>query len=206
MSTLLRREVVSEASKVDGSDRVRAFVLSTPTVDRYDSTIALNGWRLEQFQRNPVALAFHNDRQPAIGRWRNVGVRDGALRGELEFFEASINPMSEQLMRMVDLGVLGVSVGFAPVSWAYNEGRGWYAIDYLEQELLEASVVNVGGNADALLEGRSLVQRPGVDLRHVFPPAALDERGALRQRDQLTFDSVRAAVRAAFAVPPHQES
>lgn len=199
MSSLLRREVAAEAKKVEGKDRVRSFVLSTPNPDRYSSTLALDGWDLSNFERNPIALAFHNHYAPPIGRWANVAVRDGALRGELEFFPAEVNPESERLLRMVDMGVMAVSVGFDPKEWSYNEERpsaGWYpAIDYKRQELLECSVVNVPGNAEAMLEGRSFG-----DARFILPHEALERRRAPAppQVETFTAEDLRAVLRSAL--------
>jgi len=58
------------------------YILSDASVDRYGDIVDSNGWVLENFTKNPIALFNHNSDFP-IGRWKNLGVRNGALRGHL---------------------------------------------------------------------------------------------------------------------------
>lgn len=53
-----------------------------------------------------------------------------------------------------------VSVGFVPKKWTRNEERAGYAVDFVEQELLEYSAVPVPANPEALLEAKSA----GIDV------------------------------------------
>jgi phage head maturation protease len=116
---------------------------------------------------------------------------------------------AEQALRWVDRGVLGVSVGFNPLEYVYNEEREsddpWQnlfypPLDYVRSELLEVSIVVIPANADALAEGRErreLVQRAAPHLLErlrvrgvtVPPPAPVGE---------LTKDDVAQLVRAAI--------
>ena len=50
------------------------FVMSDGSVDRMGDIIDLDGWRLDNFRKNPVALFGHNASFP-IGKWHDVGVR-----------------------------------------------------------------------------------------------------------------------------------
>jgi hypothetical protein len=64
------------------------FVLSDATVDRMGDTIALNGWKLDEFRKNPVALWAHDSSSPPIGRVLDVKVEGGKLVGDVEFADA----------------------------------------------------------------------------------------------------------------------
>src|SRR4051812_16619520 len=53
------------------------FIISTATPDRYGDTIAVNGWRLENFRKNPVVLWLHNNQQPPVAKASNVRAEGG---------------------------------------------------------------------------------------------------------------------------------
>lgn len=45
-------------------DRSVDFVISTGALDRYNSTIAVDGWQTENFDKNPVVLWAHDELDP----------------------------------------------------------------------------------------------------------------------------------------------
>jgi hypothetical protein len=59
------------------------FILSDSSVDRMGDVIDQDGWDLANFKRNPIALFNHN-KDAIAGRWQNLRVENGALRGHLE--------------------------------------------------------------------------------------------------------------------------
>ena len=63
------------------------FVMSDGSVDRMGDVIEPDGWRLDNFHSNPIALFSHDPLLP-IGKWHDVGVRDGQLTGRLELMPA----------------------------------------------------------------------------------------------------------------------
>src|SRR4029077_20996443 len=87
------------------------FVMSDGSVDRMGDVIEPDGWKLDNFRKNPVALFGHNPSFP-IGKWSEVVVRGKQLVGRL----ALIEPVSDRMRELhaaVDAGVLrAVSVGF----------------------------------------------------------------------------------------------
>lgn len=172
------------------ASRVRTFVASSEAVDSYNTTIKSDGWVLERFDRNPVVPLFHNYRQFPVGKGRAyVDAARKQLMVDIDFAPATdpvSGPLAEQTLLWVDSGVLGVSVGFNPLEYVYNEEREtgdsiqdfWNPpLDYTRQELLEISVAVIPANADALAEGRALVQRcaPHLEQRLLGrqPPPAL---------------------------------
>jgi HK97 family phage prohead protease len=135
------------------------MVLSTAAVDRMDDTIAVDGWKLDNYKKNPVVLWAHDQRSPSIGRMQNLRVADGKLLGDVVFASKEYE-FAATIERLVRGGFLNAgSVGFRPLKYAFNEergGDGWMPpCDFLEQELLEHSVVPVGANPEALVEGKS---------------------------------------------------
>jgi HK97 family phage prohead protease len=147
------------------------FVMSDGSVDRMGDVIEPDGWRLDNFRKNPVALFGHEPSFP-IGRWRDVGVRRGKLTGRLDLME----PVSERLREIhaaVNGGVLrAVSVGFHSEAAEPMKGGG---LRFTEAELVECSLVAVPANPNALAIAKALgISREGQSL--IF--------GAHPERDQ----------------------
>lgn len=146
--------------------RVRTFIASDESVDRYNTTIKASGWELGGFTRNPVILFGHEGRALPIGKGR-AWVEGNQLRLDVDFLPAELNPMADQALGILDAGLMGVSVGFRPLAWEYNEERetgDWLQdaffppLDYTRAELLEVSVVTIPANPNALPAGREAVE------------------------------------------------
>lgn len=148
----------------DGSRKIR-FCFSDGSVDRAGDTINPEGWDINGFMKNPVALWAHNASEPPIGRASRVLVEDSKLMGDIEFAGADVYPFAETIYQLTRGGFISaVSVGFLPIDWKWaddeKDDRGW-GIDFQRQELLEISVVPVPCNANALIEARA----KGIDTR-----------------------------------------
>jgi len=125
------------------------FIASTAAEDREGDTIAASGWELDNFKNNPVILWAHDSISLPIGRATSIVVRGGALRVEIEFTPADVNPDGARVAQLVDAGFLkAVSVGFIPLEWTPRPDGGF---DFEKAELLEVSVVAVPANPEALL-------------------------------------------------------
>jgi HK97 family phage prohead protease len=149
----------THAAPVEG----RAFILSDETPDRLGDIISTEGWDTSAFQKNPVALFNHNPNAP-IGRWRNVRVENKSLRGELEMAAEGISPRIDEIRKLVDAGILkAVSVGFRPSKMEPLDpsDKSFFAPQrYLQQELVECSLVSVPANPNALAVAKSLNVSP----------------------------------------------
>jgi HK97 family phage major capsid protein/HK97 family phage prohead protease len=135
------------------------FVMSDGSVDRMGDVIDPDGWRLDAFQRNPVALFGHDPSFP-IGRWHDVGVRRGQLTGRLELMEA-VSDRLREIHTALKAGVLrAVSVGFHSDSFEPLGKSG--GIRFTEAELVECSLVAVPANPNALAIAKALGISPEV--------------------------------------------
>ncbi len=138
------------------------FVISTDEVDRHGDIVSADGWRLDAFRRNPVVLWAHDYRFPVVGRvvelWSDTQAvpdgpagRVGRLLARVRF---AATPFAQQVAGLYRGGYQrGVSVGFRPLR--YEERRdgktgAFLGVKYLEQELLEVSLVPVPSNREAL--------------------------------------------------------
>lgn len=135
------------------------FVLSDETPDRMGDIVSVGGWKLSAFKKNPVALFAHDSRAP-IGRWKNVHVENDQLIGTLEFADEGTSERIDEIRALVEQNVLrAVSVGFMPIKSepVDEEDDSWFApLRFLEQELLEVSLVAVPANSNALRVVKSL--------------------------------------------------
>lgn len=141
--------------KAEGGEDSRqlTFTISTGAVDRDRDTLAVAGWDVQDYLKNPVLLWAHDSDELPIGRAVAVVKRGSALHATFEFAPADIHPFADQVFRLLKAGFLkAVSVGFMPLEWAYDEARGGF--NFLKQSLLEVSVVPVPSNPQALLEAK----------------------------------------------------
>jgi HK97 family phage prohead protease len=142
-----------ESAAPPPADDPLEFVMSDGSVDRMGDVIDPDGWRLDAFQRNPVALFGHDPGFP-IGRWHDVGVRKGQLTGRLELMDA-VSERLREIHTAVKAGVLrAVSVGFHSDSFEPLGKSG--GLRFTEAELVECSLVSVPANPNALAVARAL--------------------------------------------------
>ncbi len=154
----VRTQFLPEIKAADDEEsRQITFTVSTASIDRDRDTIAVDGWNLTNYRKNPVVLWAHDYRQPPIARTLEIEVVDDKLRAVTEFMGAELSKLADSIYRMVKGGwISATSVGFLPRKWVFAEDETRpYGIDFVEQELLEYSVVTVPSNSDALVEARS---------------------------------------------------
>src|SRR6185436_6180431 len=149
MDLIRKREVAAPPPAADP----REFVMSDGSIDRMGDVIEPDGWRLDRFQRNPIALFNHDPAFP-IGTWRDVGVRKGRLTGRLDLMEP-VSYRLKELHTAVDAGVLrAVSVGFHSDDFEPLTKSGGRR--FIAAELVECSLVSVPVNPNALAVAKSL--------------------------------------------------
>ncbi len=135
------------------------FILSDETPDRLGDVIMANGWDLTNFKKNPVALWAHRHDAPPIGRWKDLRVEKGLLRGHLEMAPAGTSARIDEIRKLIDAGILrAVSVGFRPLETKPRKSLdGMFAGEiYVRQELVETSLVSVPANPNSLAIAKSL--------------------------------------------------
>lgn len=128
------------------------FVASTPARDRMGDVIELAGWKLDRFQQNPVILADHrNEVEAIVGRGK---VWTDPTRGLMLEVVWADTERAKTARQLYEGGFArAVSVGFLPVKYdLIRDEKGLVVgIHFLEQELLEVSLVTVPANPDALM-------------------------------------------------------
>jgi HK97 family phage prohead protease len=156
------KQMTGPAEAIAASDRALRFTISTGDVDREQDRIALAGWDLANFTRNPVVLWGHDASRLPIGRAFDLRIEDARLKASVEFIPPDTpegGPFAEAVYRLASTGfIAATSVGFRPIKWDYtrDQGRGaddWFpGIDFEQQELVEFSIVTVPANPETLID------------------------------------------------------
>ena len=150
----------THAAKVLGMD----FVMSDETPDRMDDIIMSDGWDIENFKRNPIALFGHRSDFP-IGKWKNLRVEDKQLKGTLELAPAGTSERIDEIRKLIEADILrAVSVGFRPKESKPRPEKDSMGYFFVKQELVETSLVSVPANPNALAIAKGLVSPATIDL------------------------------------------
>lgn len=174
------------------------FIISDGSRDRHGTRINPNGWDLRAFSENPVALFSHGKDltlgNTPVGTWKNIRVKDDRLVGQFAPAAKGTSPVIDGICSLVEQGILrAVSAGFVVL----EEGKGKSEFDFTRQELLEASIVAVGSNKNAVAMARSL-NISDETISVVFGEQAIERRGELtatgKQADTTNADLTRSRV------------
>jgi HK97 family phage prohead protease len=152
------------------SQPVLDFIASDESLDRYNETISAAGWKLGNYQRNPVFQNAHQhgDIIHTLGRALTTEVRSGTLRQRVQF-ACDINPIARIAYGLYRGKFLNaVSVGFVPIRWENGTEKTAYTRKFVEQELLEVSAVAIPANPNALTLGLKSGAIEKSDLRDCY--------------------------------------
>lgn len=190
----LRKQMIAQPEQLGGDDRCLRFTISTGIVDRERDTIAVAGWDLTQFLRNPVVLWGHDAESLPIGKALDVRVEGDALKATVRFIPAETperGQFAEAVYQMARSGFLGAtSVGFRPIKWDFTDDpeRGsedWFpGIDFQQQELVELSVVTVPANPEALMDEPLPAPAQPAEIASDTPPAFGEEVTAFADNEE----------------------
>lgn len=181
------------------ADRLVKFTITTSAPDRERDVVDAHGLDITNYLKNPVVLFGHSYRDLPVGRAVHLERKADRIIATTEFATADLNPMAEQVFRMVKGGFLkAASIGFRPTKWVYNESRR--GVDFHEAELLEYSIVPVPANAQALVAAgistsvvRSWAQRTLAALDSTDTPSRFSAQLARAYEDRLIRDEARLA-------------
>lgn len=128
------------------------FIATDETLDRYNEVIKLDGWQLDNFRRNPVIVDSHDYSSITriLGAATALEITNGKMVNRVRF--AMDNPLGAVAYKMSRGGFIqSQSVGFIPVAWKNGEKKDEPARVYLQQELLEISLVAIPANPGATM-------------------------------------------------------
>lgn len=146
-----------ERAMGDGA-KVKAFVASTETPDRYDDVVDQATWKLDNYRANPVMPTDHCYEVENLVCNGDAAVVDGKLTVVPMNWSAKV--YAQEVKADVDAGIIrAVSVGFLPgravqrralpPEHRWFDAESWGYV-YYDCELLEISFVVVPANCEAL--------------------------------------------------------
>jgi hypothetical protein len=159
------------------STRRVTHVISTAALDRGNRIVEPAGWKLAKFKDNPVVLADHDYAiERIIGRAYDTKIEGDALISTTEFAGEGLGNVA---FRLVQAGIVKAwSVGWIGLkAHRFGEVDGCavcqaavkkvdYGRHFVQQELLEYSLVAVPANPDAVM---------GLSTAGLVAPAEADE-------------------------------
>ena len=190
----VRKQYACEEVKAyDDEKRQIKFVISTESVDRYNDKVDTKGWQTDSYEKNPVVLFAHDNRQPPVAKAVSLTKRPKkkALESVAEFVPADISPFAESLYQLYKNGFMKASsVGFRPMDYVWAEydeddkdddkDKRKGGINFKQQELLEWSLVPVPANPDALAQAKKDFNIELTPLKG-WAEQVLDEWGEYRE-------------------------
>jgi HK97 family phage prohead protease len=145
--------------------RVIRFIGSNESIDRDGDTIAVDGWDVSDYMKNPIVLYGHDSGSLPVAKTTNITIdtRSRALLFDIAFptiEDLSTNPATpsdhalrvDAIYNMAKAGILNaVSVGFKGIDYEPSAtGR-----NYKKQKLYEISIVPIPANPEAVAVLRS---------------------------------------------------
>lgn len=159
-----------ECKAFDISGRTADFVASTDAIDAHDEIVDQSTWQLDDYLKNPVVLFGHNSRELPIGTCVDVAVRNNRLECRIKFATEEMNPLAEQVWKMVQAKILrALSVGFIPKSYRIEMRDGREILVWSSCVLKEISVVPVPANGEALakMKAKAFDKQPPAPLEAI---------------------------------------
>lgn len=161
-------------AELEETEKGLQAIASTSVEDRHGEVVAVDGWDLKNFKKNPVLQWAHNPYEMAIGTAKSVRLEGEGKRRKLVFEPVfhEATELARAAKKLVEDGILkAFSVGFRPLEIDGNK--------YLSQELLEISLVNVPANPDALMLSYKTLQSAGIS------PKTIEQAGISQDRVKL---------------------
>lgn len=168
-----------EIRNTDKESRTVQFVISDESKDRHRTVLNMDGWNLENFNRNGIVGYQHDvygagmckgpDPDSVIGKGRawveNNGTRANGmggpvLMGEVEFEPKEVNELADKVFKKVLHGTLNAtSVGFRSIGGGtmVNEKTG-------EEEQMKEAPYSVPKNHTFYYEGQELLEFSVVNI------------------------------------------
>jgi HK97 family phage prohead protease len=184
INIVTREAVIRALSEENIKNRQAEFVISTESVDSYDTVFKIDGWDLERYANNPIVAYGHrtwSDNPDMIIGTSTVRVEGKELIGVVTFEDESVNPMAEKVWRKVQAGTLRMaSVGANPIEYRWGvaaNGENPGVLYFTRTELYEWSIVPIGSNPDALKRSVETIEEIRKSLEPKAPIVERKDKG-----------------------------
>lgn len=145
----INKQYSNSVKNVSQEDMIIEIIGSTEDVDRIGDRMFMSGVKLDNYKKNPVILANHEqsagEKPTVIGKALDVSVKNNQLIFKIKFAETE---NAKDWYHLYANGYMNASsIGFTGIKQKPNKFGGY---DYLEWELLELSLVSVPCNQNAI--------------------------------------------------------
>ncbi len=139
--------------------KTHTFILSDESVNRHGFRVLTDGIALDAFKSNPIMFWLHKRDNKwnetsllPIGIWKNIRIEDNKLLADAEFDQD--DEFSMKIAKKVEKGHIRMaSVGIEPTELSEATEhimQGQKLATVTKCELIEASIVDIGSNKNAL--------------------------------------------------------
>lgn len=152
------QEIETRAVSIDKDNHTVVFVMSSASIDRHGDIIDQDTWNLKHFDKNPAFFWQHRSDGFPLGKWvdrwfesdpENEGKK--RLMGKA-LFRVKYEDVARAFDHVVEGDLNMVSVGFIPHRIEYDENTDAFIL--YDCELMECSLVGIGSQRDALVDGK----------------------------------------------------
>lgn len=167
-----------EAKGIDEKNHIVEGIFSTAAVDRHGEIVVQEGWKLDDYLKNPVVLWSHDNYQFPLAQMTRIGFENGDLAGAMKFAVEEYEVAATAFRLMKGKYLRAFSVGF--MNNVYEIDNGSDVVKLIENVLLEVSVVNVPANQEALAKIKTL------DVLHEAKETENDKEGETEKTETET--------------------
>lgn len=141
-----------QLKQVNEDQQIITGIASTPSPDRYGDIMEPDGAKFNL----PLPLLWQHDPLQPIGSISKARVTDGGIEITAQIAKADANTPTQMAARLAEAWasiksglVRGLSIGFRPVEYAYNDEGG---MRFLSWDLMEVSAVTIPANAECNIQ------------------------------------------------------
>jgi HK97 family phage prohead protease len=165
---IITRDVVLEIRELTPAmieNREAEFVISSESVDSYDTIFLADGADFTRYNQNPIVAYGHRTRSDDPDMILGTSVvrqEKGLTIGKVRFEDEETNPTAEKVFKKIQAGTLRMaSIGANILEWRFGnaeKGENPGVIYFTRWELLEWSIVPIGSNKDALVRNQQTIE------------------------------------------------
>ncbi|HEY5507166.1 MAG TPA: hypothetical protein VIK29_00740, partial [Paludibacter sp.] len=131
---------------------VQDFIICDNTVNRYGWRLLIEGIDMEGFLKNPICCLQHSTYMAPVGKWFNLRIEGGQLKGSVEF-DRNDEDAVKLYWKYADGFMSAVSLQIIPKEESDDVKQllpGQTSSTITKSELLEVSLVTLPGNKNAV--------------------------------------------------------
>lgn len=155
--TLFRRKTSTQIKAVNREQNTIDFVVTTDTVDRDDERVMPESFKkhIKLYDGNSIIMYGHRHDMPAVATTiaRHFSPKEFWITAKFAVEEYDFAALLWRLYSADTPFMSAVSAGFIPIKWSSDRAmklEGQRGRTFIENELIEISLVNVPSNRDAL--------------------------------------------------------